>query len=324
MKADRKKLCVVAPAYNEGGGLKNFFTSLKSVLETIESRYEWSLIIVIDPSKDDTVEVARDLIFSDDRVSALVMSRRAGHQVSLMAGMDQCSADACITMDADLQHPPELIPQMLALFETGADVVQTVRVSTDGESKAMAKLSKTFYKVINGASDLELTESGADFRLLSKRVVTLFQTELRERNPFLRGLVHWAGYPTATLQFVAPARQTGTSQYSISGKFRLATSGLVSFSKTPLKAGLMAGVLIAFLAIVFGITSIVLGWLGFAESPPGWATLVVLLALLSSAQLLTMGLLGVYIGAIFDEVKQRPTYVIREKIISSTDNRTER
>ncbi len=320
MKVDRKKLCVVAPAYNEGDGLENFYSSLKSVLETIESTYEWSLIIVIDPSQDNTVEVARDLAHSDPRVSALVMNRRVGHQISLMAGMDQCRADACITMDADLQHPPELIPQMLALFETGVDVVQTVRVSTDGESEVMAKLSKVFYKVMNRASEIELTESGADFRLLSKRVVTLFQTELRERNPFLRGLVHWAGYPTATLQFVAPVRQTGKSQYSISGKVRLAISGLVSFSKTPLKVGLVAGALIAFFAVAFGIISIILAWLGDSDSPPGWATLIVLLAVLSSAQLLTMGLLGVYIGAIFDEVKQRPTYVIREKIDLSTEN----
>ncbi len=322
MKADRKKLCVVAPAYNEGDGLENFYTSLKSVLETIENRYEWSLIIVIDPSEDNTVEVARDLALSDDRVSALVMSRRAGHQVSLMAGMDQCRADACITMDADLQHPPELIPQMLALFETGADVVQTVRVSTDGVGTMKASLSKVFYKLINRASEVELIESGADFRLLSKRVLTLFQTELRERNPFLRGLVQWIGYPTVTLQFVAPVRHSGKSKYSIGAKGRLAMFGLVSFSKTPLKIGLIAGASIAVFAVVIGIISIVPILRG-ESIPPGWTTLAVLMAFLSSAQLLTIGLLGIYIGAIFDEVKQRPAYLIRERIGSSTEDQIE-
>ena len=241
MKSDRKKLCVVAPAYNEGDGIENFCASLKSILETVESKYEWSLIIVIDPSQDDTEQVVRDLAHADARVSALVMSRRVGHQASLMAGMDQCRADACITMDADLQHPPELIPEMLALFETGADVVQAVRVSTDGVGTLNASLSKAFYKLINRASDIELIESGADFRLLSKRVLTVFQTELRERNPFLRGLVQWIGYPTQTLQFVAPARHSGQSKYSMRAKGRLALSGLVYFSNTPLKIGLIAG-----------------------------------------------------------------------------------
>ncbi len=318
MKADRKTVCVVAPAYNEGDALENFYTSLKSVLETIESRYEWSLILVIDPSQDDTVEVARDLARSDARVSALVMSRRVGHQVSLMAGMDQCRADACITMDADLQHPPELIPQMLALFETGADVVQTVRVSTDGVGTLKANLSKVFYKLINRASDVELIESGADFRLLSKRVLTLFQTELRERNPFLRGLVQWTGYPTVTLEFVAPVRHSGESKFSLRAKGHLAMSGLVSFSNAPLKIGLMAGASVAVFAIVIGIISITPILLG-ESIPPGWTTLAVLIAFLSSAQLLTIGLLGIYIGAIFDEVKHRPSYLIREKIGSSAE-----
>jgi glycosyltransferase involved in cell wall biosynthesis len=313
MKSDRKKLCVVAPAYNEGDGIENFCASLKSILETVESKYEWSLIIVIDPSQDDTEQVVRDLAHADARVSALVMSRRVGHQASLMAGMDQCRADACITMDADLQHPPELIPEMLALFETGADVVQAVRVSTDGVGTLNASLSKAFYKLINRASDIELIESGADFRLLSKRVLTVFQTELRERNPFLRGLVQWIGYPTQTLQFVAPARQSGQSKYSMRAKGRLALSGLVYFSNTPLKIGLIAGASIAVFAAVIGILSIVPILLG-DSTPPGWTTLAVLMAFLSSAQLLSIGLLGIYIGAIFDEVKQRPAYLIREKI----------
>ena len=318
MKSDRKKLCVVAPAYNEGDGLENFGASLKSVLETVESKYEWSLIIVIDPSQDDTEQVVRDLAHADARVSALVMSRRVGHQASLMAGMDQCRADACITMDADLQHPPELIPEMLALFETGADVVQAVRVSTDGVGMLSASLSKAFYKLLNRASDIELIESGADFRLLSKRVLTVFQTELRERNPFLRGLVQWTGYPTETLHFVAPARHSGQSKYSMRAKGRLALSGLVYFSNTPLKIGLIAGASIAVFAVVIGILSIVPVLLG-ESTPPGWTTLAVLMAFLSSAQLLSIGLLGIYIGAIFDEVKQRPAYLIRERIDFSAE-----
>ena len=318
MKSDRKKLCVVAPAYNEGDGLENFCASLKSVLETVESKYEWSLIIVIDPSQDDTEQVVRDLAHADARVSALVMSRRVGHQASLMAGMDQCRADACITMDADLQHPPELIPEMLALFETGADVVQAVRVSTDGVGMLSASLSKAFYKLLNRASDIELIESGADFRLLSKRVLTVFQTELRERNPFLRGLVQWTGYPTETLHFVAPARHSGQSKYSMRAKGRLALSGLVYFSNTPLKIGLIAGASIAVFAVVIGILSIVPVLLG-ESTPPGWTTLAVLMAFLSSAQLLSIGLLGIYIGAIFDEVKQRPAYLIRERIDFSAE-----
>ena len=306
-------LCVVAPVYNEGEMLEHFYDSLKSALETVEGRYTWTLIFVIDPSQDNTEEVARALAADDNRVSALLMSRRVGHQMSLVAGMDHCTADVCVTMDADLQHPPELIPEMLALFEGGADVVQTVRIRTEGLSPVKVGLSRAFYRAINRVSEVDFIESGADFRLLSKRVLVLFQTQLRERSPFLRGLVQWVGFPTATLPFVAPARHSGTSKYSIGRSAGLALSGLVSFSKTPLRIGLVAGVLIAMLAAAIGVFSLLPALLG-ASVPAGWTTLAVLMALLSSAQLLTLGLLGVYIGAIFDEVKQRPPYLVRDTI----------
>lgn len=313
MTEHSSSLCVVAPAYNEGEVLKHFYDSLKATLDLIEGRYAWSLIFVIDPSEDNTEEVARHIAATDDRVSALLMSRRAGHQMSLVAGMDHCTADVCITMDADLQHPPELIPDMLALFEGGADVVQTVRIRTEGLSPIKTGLSRAFYRAINRVSEVDFIESGADFRLLSSRVLILFQTQLRERNPFLRGLVQWVGFPTATLPFIAPARQSGTSKYSIGRSTGLALSGLVSFSKTPLRIGLIAGVLIAVLAAVIGGLSLLPALLG-ASVPAGWTTLAVLMTLLASAQLLTLGLLGVYIGAIFDEVKQRPPYLVRDTI----------
>ena len=241
------------------------------------------------------------------------MSRRVGHQVALVAGMDNCTEDVCITMDADLQHPPELIPEMLALYEGGADIVQTVRTSTEGAGRMKSSASTSFYRLVNRVSEVPFVEAGADFRLLSRRVLDVFRDDIREHNPFLRGLVPWTGFPMATLPFVAPERYAGEGKYSLRRSMSLALSGLVSFSKTPLRLGLILSAIVAVVAGIVVLVGIIPGLFG-EPVPAGWTTLALLIAILGATQLLTIGLLGVYVGAIFDEVKRRPRYLVKESV----------
>lgn len=309
----RQRLLVIAPVYNEEEVLPLFVNELFAALDAISSRYDFRLLLVVDPGTDRTEEVVRRLCAADDRVSALLMSRRGGHQASLIAGLDQCLEAVCVTMDADLQHPPSLIPQMLDLYEAGADVVQTIRRDTEDASLWKRTSSKVFYRLLNRISEVELVESGADFRLMSQRVVEIFRTGLRERNPFVRGLVQWVGFPSATLPFRAPKRAAGGTKYSGRRSAALAVSGIVSFSKTPLRLGILAGGVVALLAVLTAVFAIV-AYFGSTPLPAGWTTLAVLMAMLAAVQLLTIGLIGVYVGAIFDEVKKRPTYVVREHV----------
>ena len=167
---------------------------------------------MIDPGDDDTVALVRKLAQADQSVSAIVMSTRFGHQMALVAGLDHATADAVVMLDADLQHPPELIPTLLRRFEDGYDVVQTVRTRTERQGRVAAAASRIFYRALNGISDIEIIEGGADFRLLSQRVVAVFRRDIREHNQFLRGLVPWVGFRTTTVEFVAEARFAGESK----------------------------------------------------------------------------------------------------------------
>lgn len=308
---------MVSPVYNEEEVLPLFVADLLEQLDVIAPRYDGRLLLVVDPGTDRTEDVVRRLSATDDRVSALFMSRRGGHQASLVAGLDHCNEDVCITMDADLQHPPSLIPQLLDLYEGGADVVQTIRLDTEDAGLWKRTSSKAFYRTLNRFSEVELVESGADFRVMSHRVVEVFRTGLRERNPFVRGLVQWVGFPSATLPFYAPSRAAGGTKYSASRSAALAVSGIISFSKTPLRLGLLAGGVVAGLAVLTAVFAVV-AYFGSTPLPAGWTTLAVLVAVLAAVQLLTIGLIGVYVGAIFDEVKRRPTYVVREHLQSET------
>lgn len=312
--ADRPRtLCVVVPLFNEGAGIGAFHAELVRVLTALQPRYEWNVIYVVDPSKDDTARRVRELADQDDRVGAVIMLRRAGHQMSLIAGMERSRADACITMDGDLQHPPSLIPEMLDLFENGADVVQTVRVRTEGQSLLSRAMSAAFYRLMNAMSDVRMVPGGADFRLMSNRVVRILCDRIVESDRFLRGLIPWLGLPTATLEFTAPERAAGSSNYSMRRSFALAASGVVSFSKVPLHFGIGLGLVVSVLGLLIGVVAVVLRLAG-AAIPAGWTTLVVLTALLAGAQLVSLGLIGMYLGVVFDEAKRRPQVLIADEV----------
>jgi glycosyltransferase involved in cell wall biosynthesis len=304
-------LDVVVPLFNEAEGIETFHAALVEVLQTMDSRYLWCVVYVVDPSPDGTAERVRRLVEADDRVRALLLLRRAGHQMSLIAGMERSTADIVITMDGDLQHPPSLIPTMLDLYETGVDVVQTVRFKTDGQGWIASALSRGFYRLMGKLSEVRMVPGGADFRLMSARVVEILCHEIGESDRFLRGLIPWLGLPTATLEFTAPARELGRSKYSFSRSMSLAVTGVVSFSKVPLHLGIVLGLVVGALGLVAGIVAGVMRLSG-ADIPAGWATLVVMVAILSGMQMVTLGLIGLYLGVIFDEAKRRPQILVSE------------
>jgi len=306
-------LTVVCPAYNEEAVIGKFYGELQSVLTSLNGRYESTMLFVVDRCTDNTLDVLKDIAGKDPRVKILSLSSRFGHQMSLLAGMDHSSSDAVIMMDTDLQHPPAIIPSMLGEFEKGYDVVYTIRQDAPDTGLLKRISSKLFYRMINRVSNVPINESAADFRLLSRRVVDIFKKQIRERNQFLRGLVSWVGFRSIGIEFGAMKRAAGKGKYSISRMVRFGVQGIISFSKRPLQAAVLVGVMFA----VFGFINAVFTFVQYFLNdslPSGWTTLTILISIFSGVQLIFLGIIGEYIAAIFDEVKGRPLYIVEEQI----------
>jgi len=308
-----KTLTVICPVYNEEEVIGTFYHELSAVLRSLDRRYQSSVLFVADRGTDNTLEILRDLARRDKRVRVLALSSRFGHQMALLAGMDHCDSDAVIMMDSDLQHPPALLPRLLEEFEKGFEVVYTIREQGDEVGLFKRWSSALFYRVVNLISDIPIDDSAADFRLVSRKVLRVFQEEIRERNQFLRGLMAWIGFKRTGIAFQVNQRAAGRSKYSLRRLFRFARSGIISFSKRPLQAATTAGLVCALLGVAMAAFTIY-QYFTTKELPTGWATLVVLISFFSGINLIFLGILGEYIGAIFDEVKARPPYLVEEKI----------
>jgi dolichol-phosphate mannosyltransferase len=309
----RKRLTVISPVYNEAEVIESFYRELKACLRGLEDRYDSQIVLVLDQCTDDTLSVVRQLAAADSSLLCLVLSSRFGHQMSLLAGLDHASADVYVMMDSDLQHPPSLIPEMIQAHERGFDVVYTVRKDS-GRQPAWRRLAgKAFYGLLRRISDAPIYENAADFRLLTERVAKVFRTDIRERKMFMRGLISWVGFRQQRLEYAASSRRGGVSKYSMGRMTGLAADAVLSFSTFPLKVSLGLGAAMSlagfayalFTAVQFGISS---------RLPSGWATLVMLITIFAGAQLLCIGLVGAYVGAIYAEVKRRPHYIVEEAI----------
>ena len=306
-------LAVLCPVYNEEAVIANFTTKLLSVLDGLKSRYDCSVLFVVDRCTDSTLDVLRLQAAGDERIQILVLSTRFGHQMSLRAGMDHCNTDILIMMDSDLQHPPELIPQLLAEYENGNDIVYTVRQSSEDVGILRGIASRIFYKALNWVSEVPIEPNAADFRLISRKVLRVFQTQILEQNQFMRGLFGWVGFNKKAVSFQAAPRGGGRSKYSIARLLAFAMSGLLSFSKVPLKAAVIVGLLFALAGLLMAIVTTIQFFV-YAQLPSGWTTIVTLVSGFSGIQLVFMGVLGLYVGAIYDEVKGRPHYIVQEGI----------
>ncbi len=308
-----KTLSVVCPVYEEVEIIEIFYKELRSVVSSLTGSYESTIIFVVDRGGDGTLEKLKGIAKVDSSVRILALSSRFGHQMSLIAGMDQCDSDIVIMMDSDLQHPPAVIPKMLEEYERGFEIVYTVRIGSSNIGFFKRASSKIFYRLINRISDVRINESAADFRLVSRRVVEVFQKDIREQNQFLRGLFGWVGFKSVEVPFYVGDRLAGRSKYSYGKMMRLGVDGIVSFSKSPLIASTFVGFIFAAFGFINAVFTLI-AYLRYQSLPSGWTTIVILLSIFSGVQLIFLGIIGQYIGAVFDEVKHRPKYIIDEKI----------
>lgn len=308
-----KQIDIVLPVYNEEEGLAAFHAALEAVLAPLGDRYRFRQIYVLDRSTDRSLAVLRGLAAGGSDITVLHMSRRFGHQMSLVAGMDYASGDAVIMMDCDLQHPPAVIPALLDRFEAGFDVVQAVRRYEEEVGRTKRLTSALFYRLQNLLSPVEIQQGAADFRLVSGKVAAVFRQQIREQNQFLRGLFEWVGFRRAEVPFSSPPRLVGRTKYRPLRLFAFAVNGIVSFSKVPLRIATLIGFAMATLSALYGAWLLV-RFVGSGGFPPGYASLIFVVLITGGLQLIFLGIVGEYLGQIFDEVKRRPLYVVDEVV----------
>ena len=277
--------------------------------------YSFELIFVDDGSTDGTIPIVEELSKADTRVQALLMARNFGHQVALTCGLDYAKGDAVITMDGDMQHPPEMLPLLLDKWEEGFQVVQTIRVDTKGVSRFKKCTSGIFYRLINAMSDTHIVEGGSDFRLLDKKVVETFR-RFKEKARFIRGIIGAMGYRQVQVEFVAPPRYAGKSKFSLRKMLTFALDGITAYSKLPLRFAFYLGLFFGFLSFALTL-NVVYTKLFTSDAIPGWDTIAASVLLLGGFQLVGLGIIGEYVGRIFEEVKQRPLYWVRDELKSN-------
>jgi len=308
-RPDRPSLSAVVPAFNEAGNIHPLLTTLTAQLAEISDR--WEIIVVDDGSRDATpLEVLRWVSGPNARpgVRFVRLSRNFGKEAALTAGIDRAQGDVVLLMDADLQHPAALVPQMLKVWQLGADMVCASRASRADETLLKRLGTWLFYRLVNSDNAVPIPVDAGDFRLMDRRVVEALKS-LPERNRFMKGLYAWVGFHTVIVPYVPADRHSGQSSFSMKRLARLAFTGVTAFTNLPLRLWSAVGAGIALLSLLFAAWIVVEHFV-YRANVPGWATLVTGMALFSGIQLLSIGILGEYVGRIFDEVKQRPVYIV--------------
>lgn len=298
----------VIPVLDEEDVLPELLPRLAAVAEDLDGESEF--LFVDDGSTDQTRQLILDARERDARVKLLSFSRNFGHQFAISAGIDAARGDAVVIMDADLQDPPELVPEMAHQWREGFDVVSAVRAGREGEPRLKVALARLFYRVIDRASAVDLPVDIGDFRLIDRRVADVIRA-MREPGRYLRGMFAWAGFRQTTVSFSRPARAAGEPKYSLHRSLKLGVDGLLAFSTVPLRVALALGLLVSAIAFAAGIAAIALKIAG-VYSLPGIVTVVVLISMFSGMQLIMLGAVGAYVGRIYEQGKRRPLYIVAE------------
>jgi glycosyltransferase involved in cell wall biosynthesis len=305
------RVSVVIPCYNEGAVIRETHRRLAGVMEQL-GLSDFELIYVDDGSRDETPRILHQLRATDERVRILRLSRNFGHQIAVTAGLEHASGDTVVVIDADLQDPPEVIPELLARWREGYHVAYGVRTEREGETAFKLWTANLFYRLMNRLSGMEMPLDAGDFRLMDRRVVNALLS-MPERDRFLRGMVNWVGFRQVAVPYKRAPRFAGTSKYPLLKMVRFATDGVISFSFTPLRLAIWTGFIAIGLAMA-GIIYAVLLRLYTNDWVRGWASLFVAVLFMGGVQLITLGIIGEYIGRIYGEVKQRPLYFVRERL----------
>ncbi|KQM49989.1 glycosyltransferase family 2 protein [Chryseobacterium sp. Leaf201] len=306
-----KKISIVIPAHNEEGNVALVYEKISQVFSGL-SDYDFEIIFVNDGSRDQTQQKLEELSRKYDEVKFIEFSRNFGHQPAVKAGMDHAHGNAVISMDGDLQHPPELIPELIKKWEEGNDIVFTVRKYPKEISLFKRRTSDFFYKILSKLSDVNLTKGGgSDFRLMDANAVEVMRS-FNEDDLFLRGLTSWMGFKQAGIEFTANERLSGQSSYNIKKMITFAFTGITAFSVKPLYIAAYLGFLFSGLSVVgYGIY-VIHSFITETEIS-GWASLIMTIVFFGGLQLIILGIIGIYLGKIFKQVKERPNYIIKNK-----------
>lgn len=296
-------ISIVTPMYNEEDNVIFFHDAVTRVMEETGMAYE--LIYVDDGSHDRTNELICSLAEKDPHVRALTFARNFGHQIAITCGMDFARGDAVITMDGDMQHPPALIPTLIGKWKEGYDIVQTVRTATEDAGPIKKITSAGYYTMINSISKTPVLPGGSDFRLMDRKALDVF-LKFREHSRFIRGIVGGLGFKTASVKFEAPARHAGVSKFNMRKMLHFAVDGILTNSTTPLRAAFYAGIFAGIAGIIL-ILHVLYAYLTGAVVP-GWTTLTILVSFFGAVNLVGLGIIGEYIGRIYEESKNRPLY----------------
>jgi polyisoprenyl-phosphate glycosyltransferase len=300
---------VVVPVFREADGIAEFHHRLSAALSTLP---DYEIIFVEDHSPDETFEALVEIAERDPHVRVLRLSRRYGHQLSLTAGVDFATGDTVTVMDGDLQHPPELVPQMIEEWRQGAEVVFAIKHLTDSDSAGKRLTSRAFYRTMKALSDTDIPAQAQDFRLMSRRATDAIRA-MREQHRYLRGMAGWIGFRRAFLTYEAAPRAAGETKYSVPRMVRLAADGIFSFSTRPLTIATWVGMILAAAGLLYALVLVFL-WLTGQRDVPGWTSLFVALLVFSGIQLVTLGILGEYVGRIYEEVRARPLYLVEDAL----------
>ncbi len=302
-----RSIDIVVPVFNEEACIQAFYERTRAAIAGLP--YAFRILFIDDGSRDRSAELCLALSRVDPRVGLLRFSRNFGHQAALTAGLDNADADAVITMDADLQHPPEKLPDFIHAWEQGAEIVSGVRANAV-TSAWKRTTSSFFYRFINRISPHMITPDSPDFRLFDAKVVAAIR-RVREQSRFLRGIYAWVGFRQAQIPYEEAERVAGTTHYSTFDMLLFALRAVLSFSRTPLRLAIYLGLIVSGLAFAFGVYAVIMN-LVFHRVVPGWTSLAVLVSFLSGVQLFTLGVLGEYLGQVLEEVKRRPLYLVAE------------
>ncbi len=307
--SDHPRFSIIAPVFNEEGNLPELYRRIK---ETMDATGEpWELVLVNDGSRDRSAEIMHELHAADARVKIIEFAKNFGHQLAVTAGLDYARGDAVVIIDADLQDPPSLILDMIEKWKEGFEVVYAVRAQRKGETWFKEFTAKLFYRIIYRITDIDIPLDTGDFRLIDRRAVDTLTT-MRERNRFIRGMTSWIGFRQTGVEYVREERFAGETHYPFRKMFKFALDAITGFSYLPLQFAMYAGFAIAGLSAVAALAVIYARLFLASQAFFGQATTLVAVLFLGGIQLITLGIIGEYLGRIYDEVKHRPLYVVRE------------